>query len=75
MTTKRKIRVHSHTYWVGFLAGALERVTRSETLGEAKKEAQRGLGAISDPYEGLHDIDADTRHRWREVARGEDEDE
>lgn len=64
-----------YSYWVGFMAGQLLRIAKAKNLAEAKLTAREGLGSITDPHVGLHEIDRETRRTWREAALREDENE
>lgn len=68
------IHQRPHAYWVGFLATALLRISRSKTLKEARGIARDGLNEVADPILGPREINDDTRTRWRAEARkGDDE--
>lgn len=68
------IEPRDSSYWVGYLGSALAAISRVASLREAKSLSRQGLLAVTDPLEGLPELDEATKQSWREEAsrKGED---
>lgn len=64
-----------HSFWIVRLGGILQRVMHAKTATEAREIAREGLTQITDPVDGVKDIDQSILVAWRVSALRKEEDE